>query len=929
MTLIPWLLDDFYILSGLFEILICFVLVKKVASLGHHQKANREFIAFIYSLAGCGAGAIVSHLPHDPIQFQWVERFLCTPFNMAMPYLFLRFAAKLTEWPLWRDRRFQGVLLAIPVFLLLSNYFAPQVYWEGIARTRFGYSAVVKPIGGLYYFYAAMACVAGLRLLLNDTHLKPNERLIVRIISFSIALVLAVVIVFNFVTPHLLKNLPVLGVLSLNIITLSLYVSFSLNRLVFDVERALIDFERLKYFDQTSGALNADLSQEDLLQLFTDNARKSVGNRSVLYIEVKDDEYFRIANYSFDKASAIQRILGELQRRNLRIFNYHRIKDIPIGFVEKILATGEPVTVSSLYDLTGEILPRLTAASLQLISGVTAYVCMPVKVVNRIQGIIIFSLVKKEDNLTIYHLFANQCGNILRHHELLHSYKTALDEQAVLLNNISPLIWYLKDENTLGRVNRAFADFFQINPQYVEGHPVEDILARHANLGKILSTSKAVFQDKTTVEYEEWLTSENGEEHLFHITETPQLLSDGSAGSVVCIGTDITEIRKIESQLRQSQKMDAIGQLAGGVAHNFNNLLSAIMGYADLIASESNETKIVQFANRISKAGEHGSSLAQQLLAFARKGRYKAVIVNMHTVISEVMSLIQSTFDKKIRIESHPDAPHPNTEGDPTQLMQMLLNLALNARDAMPQGGTLIFTTREKVIDDAFCQKYPFARPGRFLHIAVSDSGAGISKENIAHIFEPFFTTKETGKGVGLGLSSVYGSVKNHNGFITVESEPGMGTVFDIFLPLSEAAAESAVKTGPDETRFRHASGHILIVEDEEDVRTITALMLERAGYTVNAFTNGRLALDFYRKNHTDVDAVILDIAMPEMNGLDCMRGLKAINPAVVVIVASGHTLEGEPQVKSLMNEGARAFLQKPWKRAELLGMVESVVTPK
>ncbi|MFH0921702.1 MAG: response regulator [Fibrobacterota bacterium] len=920
-----WLLDNLYVLSGLFELLICLILVKKVAALGQHQKAGREFLGLLYTLAGSGAVTVISHLQPNPLHYQWIERFFATPFNVALPYMFLRLVAGLDEWAGWRSRRFQAALLLIPAFILFCNYFMPQWFWQEIIANRYGFTVVIAPFGFLYLAYCVPVCGFGLLLLMRSVANKPKERFSAFIILIGVTALILLLTAFNFILPHFDLHLPVLGNIGINLLSFALYISLSLNRTIFDVERALIDFERLKYFNQVSGALNADLSQEELLQLFTNNARKAVANRSVLYIEIRDNDTFRIANYSFEEGSAIQRILGEMQRRNLRVFDYHRIRDLPIDFVVRILQTGEPVIVSSLYELLGELIPRLTASSLQLVSGVRCYACLPVKVINRIQGIIIFSLLKKEDDLTLYHLFANQCGNILRHHDLLNSYKAAIDEQAVLLNNIAPLIWYLKDENTLGRVNRAFADFFQINPDALEGLPAEEVLERHPGLGKIISTSKAVFHDKKTVEYEEWLTAESGEEHLFHITETPKLMSDGAVASVVCIGTDITELRKIESQLRQSQKMDAIGQLAGGVAHNFNNLLSAIMGYADLIASESNEAKIVQFARRISKAGEHGSNLAQQLLAFARKGRYKAVIVNMQTLLSEVISLVQSTFDKKIRIEHHTDTPNPCTEGDPTQLMQMLLNLALNARDAMPGGGTLLFTSRESAIDDAFCQKYPFARTGRFLHITVSDTGTGISRENQAHIFEPFFTTKETGKGVGLGLSSVYGSVKNHNGFIIVDSEPGMGTRFDIYLPLA-ATAPAEDRLGQTDGRIQRASGHILLVEDEEDVRAITALMLERVGYSVSAFTNGRLAIDYYEKNHKHVDAVILDIAMPEMNGLDCMRGLKKIKADVAVIVASGHTLEGEPQVKSLMDEGARAFLQKPWKRADLLGIVESVV---
>jgi nitrogen-specific signal transduction histidine kinase/CheY-like chemotaxis protein len=376
--------------------------------------------------------------------------------------------------------------------------------------------------------------------------------------------------------------------------------------------------------------------------------------------------------------------------------------------------------------------------------------------------------------------------------------------------------------------------------------------------------------------------------------------------------------RLLEAQLLQAQKMEAIGSLAGGVAHDFNNLLTGILGYADLLMRKAEPGSEVSMAARvIQEAADRASHLTAQLLGFARKGKNLAVRVDINKTIDDVASLLERTLDKRIRIRKSPAPVSAGVVGDPMQLQQFLMNLAMNARDAMPGGGELAFSTEIAVLDPACCASRPGVSPGRYVRIEVSDTGTGIPKDYLEKIFDPFFTTKEQGKGTGLGLSMVFGIVKNHGGFIEVESEVGAGALFKVYLPFIPGEAERAeADSSPPADPVAGGKGWILLIDDQDTVREVCGAMLSTLGYRVRTACDGREGVDCYRRFGKDIDLVIVDMIMPNLDGRECFRQIKAINPEVRAILSTGFSLDGA--VQEILNEGIACFIQKPYRLEQL-----------
>ena len=389
-------------------------------------------------------------------------------------------------------------------------------------------------------------------------------------------------------------------------------------------------------------------------------------------------------------------------------------------------------------------------------------------------------------------------------------------------------------------------------------------------------------------------------------------------GQFACIFIDITEKKQMEEQLRQSEKMGAIGRLAGGIAHDFNNQLGGLLGYAELLREKvGHDADLTRYADNIIISVKRSSDLTAQLLAFSRQGKYQEITVNIHNILHEVINMLQHSMDKRIVIKQHLNANPPTTTGDPTQLQNAILNLALNARNAMPRGGELLFSTDVVQVDESYKKEHLFEiTKGAYIKICIADTGIGMNKETQQHIFEPFFTTKEKGKGTGMGLAAVYGTVKNHNGTINIYSKPGKGTTFSIYLPLNikeefkddeDLQSASTVK----------GSAHLLLVEDEEMIRAVETELLEILGYKVSACSNGAEAVKFYKKSWKQVDLVIIDMVMPEMNGKDAFIAMREINPDIIALLASGYSLNGEARI--ILEEGVKGFLQIPFRKNELL----------
>ena len=385
---------------------------------------------------------------------------------------------------------------------------------------------------------------------------------------------------------------------------------------------------------------------------------------------------------------------------------------------------------------------------------------------------------------------------------------------------------------------------------------------------------------------------------------------------------DVTDRVHLEERLREAQKMEAVGQLAGGVAHDFNNLVTGILCHANLIRDAATPGEAVhEAAKTIEEAARRAAELTGQLLGFARRGKLENVPVDLAAAIAAAVTLVGPTLGEKVRVSRRIRTPRPLAMGDPGQLQQVVLNLVLNARDAMPDGGELAFQVDETELDAAAAAR-PDAAPGRYVVLSVSDTGRGIAAEVRHRIFEPFYTTKPPGQGLGMGLAVVYGIVRNHGGWVEVESEVGRGTTLRVHLPAAPEGAQVPPPVAPAPTPRR--AGRILVVEDAEVVRRAVEQMLTRAGYEVVTASNGREAVACYAAHAGRLDLVIIDLRMPEMDGRACFRELKRLDPGVTAIVSTGYEADGAAQ--EMLDQGMVGFVRKPYQMEDLLGAVASAL---
>ncbi|MEW6209387.1 MAG: response regulator [Acidobacteriota bacterium] len=351
------------------------------------------------------------------------------------------------------------------------------------------------------------------------------------------------------------------------------------------------------------------------------------------------------------------------------------------------------------------------------------------------------------------------------------------------------------------------------------------------------------------------------------------------------------ERKRLEEQLLQAQKMESIGRLAGGVAHDFNNLLTAIIGYSQLVlARMGQEDNFRKEIEEVLRAGQRAASLTSQLLAFSRRQKLERKVISINDTINNIVKMLGRIIGEDVTIQVRVAAGQPLIFADPSQIEQVLLNLAVNARDAMPGGGSLTIETDNVEFDDDQCRRHLWAKPGRFTRLMVKDSGTGMDGETLKRIFEPFFTTKESGKGTGLGLSVVYGVVKQHDGLINVLSEPGRGTCFEIYFTLhgEEAREESDQKSLP----ARGGKETILVAEDEESLQNLTRKILTKLGYRVLMASDGAEALEMFEANREEIALVILDMVMPQVSGREVYLRLRASGSDVPVIFMTGYSAD-------------------------------------
>ncbi len=415
----------------------------------------------------------------------------------------------------------------------------------------------------------------------------------------------------------------------------------------------------------------------------------------------------------------------------------------------------------------------------------------------------------------------------------------------------------------------------------------------------------------------------DGKLYYEQATISPVIDDSGKIVNFVAVKRDITEFLDVTNQLFQSQKMEAIGTLAGGIAHDFNNILQISLGYSQLLAADKNlPPNLREDAMNIYEASKRGADLVHRLLTFSKKTVAQLKPLKLNDRINEIRKMLVRTIPKNIDMQLMLAEDLATINADPIQIDQVIMNVVVNARDAMPDGGVLTIETSNVTLDEEYLKTHLNIKPGRYVLLALTDTGIGMDEQTMSRIFEPFYTTKEHGHGTGLGLSVVFGIIRQHGGFIRYYSQPGFGTTCKIYFPAltsDETQVEPVAEKKP-----RGGSETILIVDDEEQIIDFLNRALEKAGYTVINARNGQEALDLYCRNRERISLVILDLIMPEMDGKKCLEELLKVDKSVKVLIASGFSANG--RIGEVVRTGARGFVTKPFDVGQILNMIRDVI---
>jgi two-component system, cell cycle sensor histidine kinase and response regulator CckA len=471
-----------------------------------------------------------------------------------------------------------------------------------------------------------------------------------------------------------------------------------------------------------------------------------------------------------------------------------------------------------------------------------------------------------------------------------------------------------------------------VNPAFerVTGYSHNEVLTQNPRILKSDKQDAAFYRDlwATISSGSTWRgrivnKHKNGMLYTEDATISPVRDASGRIVNYVAVKRDITHDLELEEQVRQSQKMDAIGHLAGGVAHDFNNILQAMIGYGDLLLDRLPKNEdLYEFASEIARGAERAAALTRQLLMFSRRQVMQQQSMDLNAIVENLLKMLRRLLGEDIRLKWIPGNLIGAIYADAGMMDQVLMNLCINARDAMSARGVLTIETQNVLIDSEYCANHIWVTPGRFVLLSISDTGCGMNKDTLDRIFEPFFTTKEPGKGTGLGLATVYGIVKQHKGMVNVYSELGKGTVFKIYLPLCERKAEevSPIVEEPD------PGGHetILLAEDDEFVRGMAVRILERAGYKVLEAKDGEEAVAVFKENPDCIALLLLDVVMPNLGGNDAFKCIRAIRPGVPALFTSGYS-ENAVHTNFVLHEGVK-LIQKPYAPGVLLRRIRAVL---
>lgn len=484
-----------------------------------------------------------------------------------------------------------------------------------------------------------------------------------------------------------------------------------------------------------------------------------------------------------------------------------------------------------------------------------------------------------------------------------------LVEQATLLDQAQDAIVVRDLQHNVVYWNKGAERCYGWTAEEARGRNARDLMYAEQEHGSFEDASAAVMKDG---EWRGELRQRTRDGRPVMVEARWSLLRDalGNPKSVLAINSDVTEKKNLEKQFLRAQRLESLGTLAGGIAHDLNNVLSPIVMTASSLALDESDPERAEDLSLLRRSAERGADMVKQLLSFARGADGQRVPVELKAVVMDVQQILRDTFPKNITLQVHV-APRPWTvEGDRTQLNQLLTNLCVNARDAMPQGGTLTIAVEHVQLDEAYAEMNLEAKPGPYVLLRVEDTGTGMTPDVLEHVFEPFFTTKEVGKGTGLGLSTVHALVRQHHGFIHVYSEPGRGTRFKIYLPAQPARGEALVARTPEELPRGHDE-LILVVDDEAPIRAVARRTLERHGYRVMLAANGAEAVAMFAQHRKEISLVLTDMTMPVMDGPATILALRSIDPDVRIVGSSGLAANGN--VARAVDAGVRHFVPKPY----------------
>ncbi len=512
--------------------------------------------------------------------------------------------------------------------------------------------------------------------------------------------------------------------------------------------------------------------------------------------------------------------------------------------------------------------------------------------------------------------------------EQIHLNKKVLTEHELLkniINTIKEIILFVDTEGRIVYFNPYMESFSGYKLEEVQGKDWFSLFLSHKNYSALREGYKKKVGRLHTEGKIASIVVKSGEKKEVEWDYRTMKNTHGIVIGVLTIGHNITEQKKIREQINQIEKMEVIRKLSSGLVHDFNNQLAGILDNAEILKDRLKDNiALVSYVDNILESVKDTATLTSQILTFSRDKKYVSFPVDLNEVLLGVISLVKNSFDKRIEIIHQLNTSNTTIIGDSNQLQNLFMILVLNAKESISDKGKISLSSQNIELDETTCKTKFYQHkitPGKYIRISISDTGSGMSKETMKHMFEPFFTTKD--KGTGLGLSSVYGIIKVHNGAIDVVSEIGQGSTFNVLFPC-EIKKESHFKITTQKPIGTKKTMHIMFIDDDALIRDMTYIMLNKLGHEVTICNNGQQAIEIYEKNWKDFDAVIIDMIMPEMNGIEVYRAMLEINKDIVALLTTGYSLEDE--VKDIFKEGVKGFIKKPYCIAELIEEIEKAL---